>query len=626
MEGYWVGRLGWKVLALAALALGACARQPEPAPAGPPRVDHVLLITIDTLRADRVGAYGYARAATPALDSIARHGVRFDRAFASAPITQTSHATILTGRYPQGHGARHNGMRIDELVPTLAERFKAAGFSTAAFVAAFPLDRRFGLARGFDTYSDTMPRGPDGRELNERPGRVVVDEALAWLRNPSNPSNPSNPRTFLWVHLFEPHAPYVSGYDAEIAEADRQVARLLAAIDGRRARTLIVATSDHGEAFGEHGEIGHSIFVYDTTLRVPLLIEGPGVVPGRVVDQWDVGLVDLAPTMAARAGLGKLDADGADLSAQHLDQGPGHPVTYAARQYYAESFAPLLDFGWAPLRSVRAGPWKYIDAPRPELYAIDKDRDERENRAASERQELQHYVQQLTLIAGQGPGTRTSFDPDQRLAALGYVSRSAPASTGQGRADPKDKVKVAAAIARITSGEAQGTALERELRAVLAEDPGNPQMNLRLGHLLASSNRCGEARARFDAAIRARMPTADAHIGLASCQAAARQFDAAIRTLQEGERIERGNPLVRANVGMLLAQAGRHADAIAPLRDALTASPDLHQARFELAIALAELGRRDEARTEAGELLRRLPPSAPQRSEIERLLAVLRRP
>ena len=595
--------------ALAAIAFAAsCTRNEPAAPPAPAHAEHVLLITIDTLRADRVGSYGYARAATPALDGIAARGTRFDRAFSAAPITQTSHATLLTGRYPQGHGARHNGMRIGDTVPTLAEKFKAAGFATAAFVAAFPLDRRFGLARGFDAYGDTMPNGPDGRPLNERPGRAAVDEAITWL------SANTGKRTFLWVHLFEPHAPYAGGYDNEIAEADRQVARLLDAIAPRRAKTLIIATSDHGEAFGEHGEIGHSIFVYDTTLRVPLLIEGPGV-PANTAIAEPAGLVDVAPTIAARSGLGGFDTDGSDL----FEPRPG-------RAYYAESFAPLLDFGWSPLRAVRAGDWKYIEAPRPELYDVRADPGETSNRHATEPAIAQRTLERMR-VGGSGvePGSRPA-DPDGRLAALGYVSgsfASAYNQSGNHRADPKDKVRVAAAIARITSGEAQGADLERELRAVLAEDPANPQMNLRLGFVLASSNRCGEARARFDTAIRGKVPTADAHLGLASCQAAARDFAAAIRTLRDAAGVDPANPVVRANLGLMLSASGRHADAIAPLREALSASPDLHQARFGLAIALAETGRRDEARAEASELLRRLPPAAPQRPEVQRLLQAL---
>lgn len=603
------------VCAAAVSASGACVSTPPAAE----RVDHVVLITIDTLRADRVGAYGYARAATPAIDSLAAAGARFDHAFAAAPITLTSHATLLTGRYPQGHGARHNGMRVSERVPTLAERFRAAGFATGAFVAAFPLDRRFGLARGFDTYSDTMPRDAAGRQLNERPARAIVDEAIAWL-------NQSN-RLFLWVHLFEPHAPYgdpadaaLAGlsssdrYDREIAEADAQIARLLAALGDRRAHALIVATSDHGEAFGEHGEIGHSMFVYDTTLRVPLVMSGPGVQAGQVVAE-DVGLVDVASTLAARAGLGAFDGDGRDLLGPHQAAGAGLP-------YYAESFAPLFDFGWSPLTALRLGDLKYIDAPRAELYDVRQDPREQSNRLESLAADASRLEGRLRAMRGADPAAGGAPDPDGRLAALGYVSRSPSdrAAANGVRPDPKDKIAIAAAIARITSGEAQGAALEDALVAVLAEDPGNPQMNLRLGFVLAESGRCGSARRHFAAAIRARMPTADAHLGLASCQAAAREYDAALRTLREADRIEPGNPVVAANLGLMLSESGKPGDAIAPLERALAADPDLHQARFGLALALARLDRRDDAAAAARELLRRLPANAPQRPEVERFV------
>lgn len=628
-----MNRVAAVCLCAAIVAITSCSRDTRSSdPSSSGLAHNVVIITIDTLRADRVGAYGYARASTPALDGIAKNGVRFDRAFSAAPITQTSHATLLTGRYPQGHGARHNGIRINDSVPTLAEKFRAAGFATGAFVAAFPLDRRFGLSRGFDTYSDAMPRDAAGRPTNEKPGRAVVDEAIAWL------GSTGGKRIFLWVHLFEPHAPYgspsdpsIAGlgtsdrYDREVAEADAQVGRLLTALGTRRKDTLIVATSDHGEAFGEHGEIGHSMFVYDTTLRVPLMVEGPGIAGGAVIKD-DVGLVDVAGLAVKRASLGTFDSDGMDLSRQFLEpRDPNVAVAKVQTTYYAESFAPLLDFGWSPLRSVRAG-FKYIEAPRPELYEPERDPNELTNLAQSNPARL---AEARTLLARAGGAASGAFsggsDPDGRLSALGYIGAS-PSSRGRTatqRADPKDKIKVASSIARITSGEAQGQELEQALRAVLAEDPRNPQMNLRLGYVLAGTNRCPEARKRFTLAIEGQAPTADAHLGLAGCQAAAREFDAAIGTLREAAAREPGNPIVAANLGLVLSEAGRPAAAIEPLQRALAADPSLHQARFGLALALARANRRPEAVSAATELLRLLPPGAPQRPEVERLLRAL---
>src|SRR5688572_27027647 len=207
------------------------------------------------MRADRVGAYGDPSARTPVMDALAARGARFTNAFAAAPITLPSHASLMTGRYPPGHGARHNGIRVNPGVPTLAEALGNAGFATAAFVGAFPLDKRFGLNRGFTTYGDQMPPGASGRPANERPAAAVADEAIAWL------SQHRSARFFVWVHLFEPHAPYGNAgdgrpvavrYDDEVAETDRQIGRVLEAMGDARPATVVAVTADHGEAFGEH--------------------------------------------------------------------------------------------------------------------------------------------------------------------------------------------------------------------------------------------------------------------------------------------------------------------------------------------------------------------------------------
>ena len=579
---------------------------------------NLVIITIDTLRADHVGAYGYAAAHTPTLDRLAREGAQFTHAYATAPITLTSHASLMTGRYPLGHGARHNGMRIDLNPPTLADTLAGAGFATAAFIAAFPLDRRFGLIKGFQTYGDRMPPSRNGRAVNERPGREVVDEAIAWL------TLHRDRRFFLWVHLFEPHAPYgdpsdprhlsaEARYDEEIAEADRQAGRLIDALNSVRSSTFIVAAADHGEAFGEHGEIGHSIFVYDTTLHVPLIVTGPGVTAGRTIDDR-VSLIDVAPTVVHQLGLPRFDADGIDLRSAFT----GSPLP--DRDLYAETFAPLLDFGWSPLRAVRSRQWKYIDAPRPELYDISRDPNEDQDLSRTEpvkAVELRDRIarQSTTAVQADAP---IDAEARARLQALGYLSGMGP--TQNSRPDPKDKREEAARLAQVTSGELTGKELERALRAILSADSENPQANLRLGYVLLDSNRCLEAVPRFRSALAAHLPSADAHLGLAACEVSERRFDAAADTLRDAERVEPGNPVVAANLGTVLSDGGHPADAIAPLQRALTIDPGLHQARFNLAIAFARLGRRSEAATTAEELLRRLPPDAPQRGEVERLI------
>ena len=625
-------------VAVAVVAVAGCGNRTPTTPAGPPAdAASVVLVTIDTLRADRVGAYGWRAARTPAIDTLAAAGARFARAYAAAPITLTSHATLITGVNPPRHGARHNGMQVRSDVPTLATVLREKEFATAAFIAAFPLDHRFGLNRGFDTYSDALPRGPDGRLLNERSGRAVVDEALEWLR-----SHTQERRIFLWVHLFEPHAPYEGNgspadarrrsvsdrYDDEIASADAQVGRLIEGLAGRRASTLIVLAGDHGEAFGEHGEVGHSVFVYDTTLRVPLVIAGPRVRPGAQIDE-PVSLVDVMPTILELMGLQPSSTDGISLVYTFDRQAVGdrHAKAPQRRLLYAESFAPLLDFGWSSLRSVRVGEDKYIAAPRPELYDVRGDAGENLNVVATKPEVARALAPLVDKWSAAELPDDSKLAPanDQataRLRSLGYLASSGR-KTAAPRADPKDRIALAARIAEITSGELQGDALRASLERIVREDPSNGQMQMRLGFVLQESGECVRATRHFEAAIAADVPSAEPRLGLAECLAGAGRVDAARRVLEAADRIEPGNPLVAANLGMLALGDGRTPEAIERLRSALSLAPDFHQARFALARAYGRAGRRSDAAREARELLARLPPAAPQRSEVERLIAAL---
>jgi arylsulfatase A-like enzyme len=602
--------------------LAACGRTvPSPASGAGPR--NLLLITIDTLRADHVGAYGYAAAPTSALDALAARGVRFDSAFAPAPITLPSHASLLTGRYPPGHGARDNGMRVRDDVPVLAGELQARGFATAAFVAAFPLDRRFGLARGFDVYDDHLPRGTDGRATNERPGRVVVDAAIAWLR-----ARPPDRRFFVWVHLFEPHAPYgaspqrgsaIERYDAEIATADREIGRLLAALGSTEAETLVVAAGDHGEAFGEHGELAHSLFVYDTTLRVPLVFAGAGLRSGVV--RAPVSLIDVPATVMARLSLAPFDTDGVDLSPAMAGR------ELPRRDLYAESFAPLVEFGWAALRSVRSDRWKLIAGPEPELYDYVADPGELKNLRATGVQVVRELSDRAARFSGSElPASAGPTAPDEaraRLGALGYVSGGAPDRAGA-RPDPKARRALARRLAQITSGELEGGALRRELELVLAEDPRNPQAHLRLGALLADSGDCRAAEPHLREVTTQRFPSADPYIVLATCAGRRGDLRAAGDALEAAQRIEPGNPVVTANLGVLQLSTGALDAARESFERAVQIDPEFNEARFNLARVYGRLGRRADAAREAAELLRRLPPDAPQRPEVERLLAAVR--
>ncbi|HEY7696802.1 MAG TPA: sulfatase, partial [Vicinamibacteria bacterium] len=363
-------------LLAALLLLSGCHRRPEP-----PR--NLVLVTIDTLRADRLGCYGAKDVATPKLDRIAQEGARAVRATAHVPLTRPSHTSLLTGMLPTQHGIRDNisPARLPE-VPTLATVTKAAGFRTAAFVSSIVLAGGDGLERGFDLYSDEIRSEASSEDLpflNElqRPGDQTLAEAVSWIE-----SN-RDARLFAWIHLYEPHEPYEPPepyrtryaerpYDGEVAWSDELVGRLDQALEklGLREDTLLVVTSDHGEGLGEHRETLHGFFVYQTTLSVPLLMRGPGVAPGTRIESL-VQTVDLFPTLVEMLGLeppSNSEVSGVSLAAA-LRGEPyrNEPVAYA------ESLVPLMHFGWSDLRSIRRGKWKYIQAPKPELYDLDAD-------------------------------------------------------------------------------------------------------------------------------------------------------------------------------------------------------------------------------------------------------------
>ena len=563
----------------------ACRRAESPQPQ---KARNLVLITIDTLRADHVGAYGYARSQAAAVDEIAAAGVRFEHAYAAAPITLPSHATLLTGRYPPGHGSRDNGMRVNANVPTVATELKAHGFRTAAFVAAFPLDHQFGLERGFDVYGDRLPRAPNGQLATERPAASVVNDAIAWLEslNPQsaipNQSAIRNPQSafFLWVHVFEPHAPYgdaadrrpvLERYDQEIGTANRELQRLLRALEPRSPDTLIVVAGDHGEAFGEHGEFAHSIFVYDTTLRVPLAMRGPGIradaraaAAPRATIAEPVTLADVAPTALAMLGFTMRDVDGIDLSPL-LSGG-----TLPAREIYAESFAPLVEFGWAPLRAVRSRAWKLIAAPKPELFDANVDAAEAKNLAGDQRDVVRRLESRADRYSA--PDMSASAAPPdvaERLRALGYTagnpqSQSAirnPQSAME-RPDPKDRRDVAARIAQVTSGELTGAALVAALEGIVRDDPRNGQAHLRLAFARLQDGDCARAEPEFHAAAAGGLPSADLYLGLATCLGRRNDLAGAERALGEARRLEPENAAVLANVGILRAAQGNQAAAI----------------------------------------------------------------
>lgn len=415
----------------------------------PPVKPDILLITIDTLRADRLGCYGYAGAQTPNIDRLASSGIQFTNAVSHVPLTRPSHISIFTGLYPFQHGIRDNiAPPLSAKIPTLTEILKKQGYVTAAFVSSFVINSQSGLNRGFDTYEDRFDpeKQPTQFALNlEKRGGETFEEFAGWFK-----SKPKGP-TFAWVHLYDPHFPYESPqpyasrfkehpYDGEIAYADDIVGKILKLIS---PQTLVILASDHGESLGEHGEGAHSYFIYDATLHVPLMIRWQGkIAPAKVAMQ--VRLVDLFPTVLDLLGLPVPKTSGASLKPWLLNPQKADPQLLS----YSETLTPYLHFGWSQLLGVRGRGWKYIDAPRMELYDLQKDPHELTNVAGGNKTraaELKKWLADSGAVNTPAASPAPELDPEtlEKLASLGYagINPGPPAPPGTALPDPKDKLE-----------------------------------------------------------------------------------------------------------------------------------------------------------------------------------------
>ena len=507
------------VAALAALASWGCRAREEPGSAKvansgdtagsvaarpvswPDRPD-VVLVTIDTLRADALGFAGNKRVSTPALDRLAGEALVFTGAHAQNVVTLPSHANILTGLYPYQHGVRDNsGFKVRPGTPTIATFLKARGYATGAFIGAFPLDSRFGLTDGFDVYQDRYPRGKSQLdfEMAERPATDVVASALAWW-SAEAARKPAPPR-FLWVHVYDCHAPYRprppfdekyrdDPYLGEVAATDDALAPLFAAVTGAKAPrpAVIVVTADHGEARGDHGEETHGLFAYEATLHVPLLVWARGVVPpGRRGDE--VRHVDIAPTILEAAGVPRPGGwPGATLF-------PASPV---ARPSYFESYSTALNRGWAPLRGVVADGRKYVDLPIPELYDLERDPKEEKNLAGTDADGVRKLARLLPAESAFAAVTqgRTTSEEAAKLRSLGYLSGAAAAKTKYTAADdPKTLIGVDRELHRTVDLYQRGQLEEAigNARQIVADNPNMSVGYENLGFLLRQGGRSEEA-------------------------------------------------------------------------------------------------------------------------------------
>ena len=598
------------VAATILLALSGCDRRPEP-----PR--HVVLVTIDTLRADRLGCYGATEVATPNLDRIAREGAIASRATAHVPLTRPSHISLFTGMLPTRHGIRDNisPARVPE-VPTLATVLKAAEFGTAAFVSSIVLAGGGGLERGFDLYSDELAKSANAEDvpfMNElqRPGDETLAEAIDWLE-----SNRDS-RLFAWIHLYDPHEPYEPPepyrtryadrpYDGEVAWSDELVGRLDEALAklGLREHTLLVVTSDHGEGLGEHRESLHGFFIYESTLAVPLLMRGPGIAPGTRIESL-VQTVDLFPTLAEMLDLEEAknaEVSGVSLASALRGESYRHePVSYA------ESLVPLLHFGWSDLRSIRRGKWKYIQAPRPELYDLEADPMEIRNLADSQPELVSGMRgvlgEELDRERAVGAAETSSLPQDllDKLGALGYVGSGAPVESSSPGADPKDKIdefRVANELIRegiLLLHERDFEGSVARYRQLLELEIESFEIHLNLARGLLALERYGEAEPHFLEASRRLPSQVEAWEGLAEARSGRGDPEGALAALKEAQAGIPDDAGLHQREGAILVRMGRLDDARKAYETAVSLAPKdaLLLARYgEL---LRNLGKIDES-------------------------------
>lgn len=582
-------------LGFAVLGLAGCGERAVPRP-------NIILISIDTLRADRVGAYGHESAQTPHLDRLAREGIRFENAYAPTPLTLPSHASMLSGLDPPEHGVRLNGSyAFPRDVPTVATMLSDAGYDTGAFVSAYVLNASFGLERGFGTYDDRA--SATRLHIAERPASETVDLALDWLRNRSDRP------FFLWLHFFDPHAPYeppepfasqfaADPYDGEVAATDAQIGRLLDWLDeyGLADSTLVAATSDHGEGLGDHGEQTHGLLIYDSTLRVPLILRPPAPADesapaerGRVIRE-PAHLIDIAPTVLGAAGV---EAPGAMRGYDLLALPPP-----ADRVSYAESQYPMA-FRWSPLEAWREGRWKYIRGHDRELFDTAGDPEESANQSGGQAERARAIESALDRFLHETESLHEAefAAPElEQIETLGYVGGGAPQlgrEDARSLPDPRPRIAVfetiLLAMRDVQVGNAGG-ALER-LAPLEATEQDNPWLHKILGRARIRKQDVEGGVRHLERFYELSSRSPEAAYDLALALNAAGRRDDAIATMHEGveaePRLARGWDLL----GMLLGSSRDYAGALEAGERAIRLEPENKDFNVHFGTTLMNLGR-----------------------------------
>jgi len=603
----------------------------------PARPVNILLITLDTTRADRLGCYGYRPALTPTLDRLASEGVLFERAYASAPLTLPSHATMFTGLYPPEHGLRTNGRgKLDTEIPVLPALLNEAGYDTGGFVASFVLDSKFGLDRGFSVYDDDLRNAAPAEDVlhRERDGAAVVKSAIRWLKAPRS-------KPFCcWVHLYDPHYPYKkhesefgdrfrdSPYDAEIAYVDQQIKRLLDQLreSGLDSKTVVVIVGDHGEGLGDHVEQNHGYTLYNSTQHVPLILRMPGrITPGHRHTS-PVSLVDLFPTLCEFLRL-KVPAE---ISGQSF--GPAlSGQTVGSRVCYAATDDPFLQEGWSPLRSLTNERWKYIRTTKPELYDLQTDFGESRNLAATDSKRLadmEHRLQEIEqkMTIRESRAVQLSSHERKTLESLGYLGKhGATVNPDQSTAltDVKDMlqddVEARQALELLHSGQTD-EAVERLLK-IVQRSPVHAASRVYLGQGLESQGDITAAMLQYQDALRIKPDRVDALIRLGAAHGTRGELDEAVEIFNEALQIDPDSALVRISLGQALSYQGRLEEAVSHFEEALQQDPEMAGIHLALGESLRQLGRGEEAVSHLEEEIRRNPYSVPARLNLAAILS-----
>ena len=576
---------------------------------------NVVVITIDTLRADHLGCYGYKQIRTPNIDALAADSARFARAYTAVPVTLPSHTVIFTGTYPMLSGMHDFAAnRLGPTQPTLASVLKEHGYATAAVIGSAVLDSRFGLNRGFDFYYDHFDFNrlqESNLEEMERPGNLVADVTLDWL------SKNYSKKFFLWMHLYDPHYPYHPPapysteykdrpYDGEIAFADAQVGRLIRFLKskGLYGNTLIVISGDHGESLGEHGEKTHGFFIYNATLHVPFLIHLPGAASPKVVPEL-VSLADLMPTV--------LQTLKVDIPSQVQGRSLLPLLNSKAkeqeesRSLYAETFLPRLHFNWSELRGVESTNYHFIDAPKPELYDLTRDPGETQNLFAEKKAVGEEMRARLAALirqysAGQELAEKTGLDPAlmERLKSLGYAGFSGggnPTITDRALPDPKDRIQVyeliSDAIAESQHGDYPDST--EKLNLALKTEPDSVPVHYLLGLNYYRMHQFSDAVAQLERVLQLSPEYALAAFQLGLAYARAGDFDRAVQALKRTLELDATNFSAAYNLGVAYVQKRMMTEAIAAFRQSLNIAPDYALGHRALGEALLSQGQVDDA-------------------------------